>query len=194
RKNVIQYPRFTKLTIADIMKKYESIPKRLEEDYHSIKDDTPLVNVYTTGKVVVKGMLIPDDMLTHEIRTQAYKDDRERDEIHEATLLILVIPKTNKTTKDQENLSLVEGKILKEDVEKIVEGIKEKVDEVLYDIVPKIPLNATNDLIDDNLPWIVANVVKKEREALQVPVPTLISQEIAAHAPKIIKELFKSHM
>nr|GEW81642.1 hypothetical protein [Tanacetum cinerariifolium] len=34
----------------DIMAKYKSIPKRLEEDYHSIKDDTPLVNLYSTGK------------------------------------------------------------------------------------------------------------------------------------------------
>ncbi|GJR57405.1 hypothetical protein Tco_1499567 [Tanacetum coccineum] len=31
-----------KLIIADLMKKFPSIPKRLEEDYHSIKDDVPL--------------------------------------------------------------------------------------------------------------------------------------------------------
>ncbi|GKB56623.1 hypothetical protein Tco_0912809 [Tanacetum coccineum] len=36
------------------MEKYESVPKRLEEDYHTIKDDTPLVNVYTTGEVTPK--------------------------------------------------------------------------------------------------------------------------------------------
>ncbi|GJZ91580.1 hypothetical protein Tco_0663507 [Tanacetum coccineum] len=79
KKNAIQYPRFTKLINADIMAKYESIPKRLEEDYHSIKDDTPLVNVYTTGKVTMKGMLIPDDLLTNVIRdTQAYKDYVEK--------------------------------------------------------------------------------------------------------------------
>ncbi|GJW11568.1 putative ribonuclease H-like domain-containing protein [Tanacetum coccineum] len=42
KKNVIQYHHFTKLIIADIMAKFESVPKRLEEDYHSIKDDTPL--------------------------------------------------------------------------------------------------------------------------------------------------------
>ncbi|GJZ85694.1 hypothetical protein Tco_0651033 [Tanacetum coccineum] len=42
------------------------------------------------------------------------------------------------------------------------QGIKEKVDEVLHDIVPKIALNSNNDLIDDNLPRIVANAVKKE--------------------------------
>ncbi|GJR75918.1 hypothetical protein Tco_0088283 [Tanacetum coccineum] len=30
-------------------KKFLEIPKRIEEDYHSIKDDIPLVSMYTTG-------------------------------------------------------------------------------------------------------------------------------------------------
>ncbi|GKE21450.1 hypothetical protein Tco_1432962, partial [Tanacetum coccineum] len=75
KKNVIQYPRFTKLIIADLIEKFESIPKRLKEDYYTIKDDTSLMNVYTSGKVTVRGMLIPDDLLTNAIRdTQAYDD------------------------------------------------------------------------------------------------------------------------
>ncbi|GJU18586.1 hypothetical protein Tco_1146552 [Tanacetum coccineum] len=68
-KDVIQYPRFTKLIIAKLIKKYPSISSRLEEDYHSIKDDIPLVSVYTTGNVQVRGMLISDAFLTKEIRT-----------------------------------------------------------------------------------------------------------------------------
>nr|GEX34026.1 hypothetical protein [Tanacetum cinerariifolium] len=39
KKGVIQYPRFTKLIITDVMKKYPSIPQILDENYHSIKDD-----------------------------------------------------------------------------------------------------------------------------------------------------------
>ncbi|GJV71906.1 retrovirus-related pol polyprotein from transposon TNT 1-94 [Tanacetum coccineum] len=71
----IQYPRFIKLIIADLMKKFPNIPKRLEEDYHSIKDDVPLVSVYTTGNVSVRGMLIPDAFLTVEIReTNDFKE------------------------------------------------------------------------------------------------------------------------
>ncbi|GJX36665.1 hypothetical protein Tco_0248222 [Tanacetum coccineum] len=42
------------------MKKFHNIPKRIDEDYHSIKDDVPLVSVYTTGNVSARGMLIPD--------------------------------------------------------------------------------------------------------------------------------------
>ncbi|GJW86569.1 hypothetical protein Tco_0161909 [Tanacetum coccineum] len=42
KKDVIQYPRFTKLIIFDLMKKFAFTPQRLEEDYHSIKNDIPL--------------------------------------------------------------------------------------------------------------------------------------------------------
>ncbi|GJS46468.1 hypothetical protein Tco_0596589 [Tanacetum coccineum] len=43
KKEAIQYPHFIKLIIADLMKKFPNIPKRLKEDYHSIKDDVPLI-------------------------------------------------------------------------------------------------------------------------------------------------------
>ncbi|GJX14135.1 hypothetical protein Tco_0205893 [Tanacetum coccineum] len=51
-----------------MFKKFPEIPKRIEEDYHSIKDDIPLVSVYTIGDVRVRGMLIPDAFLIEEIR------------------------------------------------------------------------------------------------------------------------------
>ncbi|GJR61537.1 hypothetical protein Tco_1503699 [Tanacetum coccineum] len=75
KKEAIQYPHFIKLIIADLMKKFPNIPKRLEEDYHSIKDDVPLVSVYTTRNVLVRGMLIPDAFLTTEIwETNDFKE------------------------------------------------------------------------------------------------------------------------
>ncbi|GJV27926.1 ribonuclease H-like domain-containing protein [Tanacetum coccineum] len=49
-------------------------------------------------------------------------DDRERDEIHEATQLSLALHKTVKLAEEQENMAAVEEQLLKEDVEKIVEG------------------------------------------------------------------------
>ncbi|GKD70671.1 hypothetical protein Tco_1324761 [Tanacetum coccineum] len=69
-----------------------------------------------------------------------------------------------------------------------------RVDKVLQDIVPKTDSNATNDLIDDNLPRVVANVVKKEREASKATVTALIYKEFDDHVPKIIEELFKIYM
>ncbi|GKA76144.1 hypothetical protein Tco_0782522 [Tanacetum coccineum] len=68
KKEAIHYPRFNKLIIADLIKKFSEILQRIEEDYHSIKDDIPLVSVYTTGDVRVRGMLILDAFLTEEIR------------------------------------------------------------------------------------------------------------------------------
>ncbi|GKC15704.1 hypothetical protein Tco_1012486 [Tanacetum coccineum] len=38
-----------------------------DEDYYSIKDDIPLVSLYTIRNVLVRGMLIPDEFLTKEI-------------------------------------------------------------------------------------------------------------------------------
>ncbi|GJW02749.1 hypothetical protein Tco_1561605 [Tanacetum coccineum] len=85
-KDVIQYPRFTKLIIADLMKKFSNIPQRIDEDYHSIKDDVPLVSVYTTGNVLVRGMLILEKFLTEEIRaTNDYKD-------YETVFVNVVVP------------------------------------------------------------------------------------------------------
>ncbi|GJS59251.1 hypothetical protein Tco_0654035 [Tanacetum coccineum] len=75
KKESIQYPRFIKLIIFYLMNKFPNIPKRLEEDYHSIKDDVPLVSVYITGNVLVQGMLIPDAFLTAEVReTDDFKE------------------------------------------------------------------------------------------------------------------------
>ncbi|GJW35679.1 hypothetical protein Tco_0058599 [Tanacetum coccineum] len=71
----IQPSRFIKLIIADLMKKFPNIPQRIDEDYHFIKDDIPLVSVYTTGNVLVRGMLILDEFLIEEIHaTDDFKE------------------------------------------------------------------------------------------------------------------------
>nr|GEV66630.1 hypothetical protein [Tanacetum cinerariifolium] len=149
------YPRFTKLIIVDLMKKFDSIPQRLKEEYHSIKDYIFLVSVYTAGNMTVKGMLILVEFITDEIHaTKEYKeyvnvfvkkkrkqvadeissprkslkvtikqkktittlipppsDDRERDEIAEATLLSLTLHKTAIAAEAQENVTKVQEKL-----------------------------------------------------------------------------------
>ncbi|GJV44236.1 hypothetical protein Tco_1428772, partial [Tanacetum coccineum] len=75
QKDVIQYLRFTKLIIVDLMNKYPSVPPRLKDDYHSIKYDIPLMSVYTTENVTIREMLISDAFLTKEIHaTDDYKE------------------------------------------------------------------------------------------------------------------------
>nr|GEU95644.1 retrovirus-related Pol polyprotein from transposon TNT 1-94 [Tanacetum cinerariifolium] len=127
----------------------------VDKDYYSIKDDVPLVSVYTTGNVTVKGMLIADEFLTYDIRvTPKYKEtpnthrtptsatvaddvvqkkkrkqvaiETEMDEIAKATLLSLALHKTSKIAEEQENMEKVQEKIMVEDVEKIVEGENEE--------------------------------------------------------------------
>ncbi|GJR88966.1 hypothetical protein Tco_0212977 [Tanacetum coccineum] len=108
--------------------KFPSIPQRIEEDYHFIKDDIPLVSVYTTGNVTVRGMLISDEFFTDDIRaTKEYK----------------------------------------EYIKVFVGAIHKNVDNVLHDIIPKIASNATNDIIEDNLPKVLVEAVMKERDTFQ---------------------------
>ncbi|GKD90128.1 hypothetical protein Tco_1365635 [Tanacetum coccineum] len=62
---------------------FDSIPQRLEEDYHSIKDDIPLVSVYTIGDVLLKGMLIHVEFWAvnlGEISARSRRDLRSRPE------------------------------------------------------------------------------------------------------------------
>ncbi|GKC45104.1 hypothetical protein Tco_1062826, partial [Tanacetum coccineum] len=302
---MFKYPRFTKLITANIMEKFESIPKRIEEDYHSIKNDTLLVSVYTTRDVTVRGMLIMDILLTDAIRdTQTYKDyEEEINRVGVPTIQLEPVESTqwtNRTSRATKTTNLVdvvqkkkgkrvagetssprkslkiqfkhqkrptttppppsddrelEEQLLNEGVEKFFEGREEESDGTKFaDLVflsdddfgnrvepvshkknPKkidddddenkddrkddddiddndhighalIRNPRTGDIhtfqellkeyvdVKDNLPRIVANVVKKERESSRAGVPTLISQEFVTHAPKIIKELFRIHM
>nr|GEY10264.1 hypothetical protein [Tanacetum cinerariifolium] len=236
KKDQIQYPRFTKIIIANLIKKFPSIPRRLEEDYHSIKDDILLVSVYTTGNVTVRGMLIPEEFFTDDIRYLAIagdvvqkkrkrkktaretsspklslkisvkqfkssnthipplSDDREMDEESYANKTIFkeltdtVSPLTaaiktrrisNKYTYIQQALHRIckRQDIMINQMEKNFvtnrdfQAIHKNVNNVLHDVIPKIASNATNDIIEENLP-----------------------NECADHAPKLIEELFQSYI
>nr|GEV83081.1 hypothetical protein [Tanacetum cinerariifolium] len=135
KKNVIQYPRFTKLIIADLMKKYSSIPQILNEDYHSIKDDIPLISEYETVFVGVKvPMIQPQPVVstqgTHWTTPRSYSttlipppsDDKERDKIAKVTLLSLTLHKTDLAAEAQENVAKVPEKLAEEEIEKMVEA------------------------------------------------------------------------
>ncbi|GJT77744.1 hypothetical protein Tco_1044469 [Tanacetum coccineum] len=52
----------------------------------------------------------------------------------------------------------------------------------------------TDEIMQDNLHWLVVDVVKKEKERTKADVPALVSQEFVAHAPQIIEELFRTYM
>ncbi|GJV02132.1 hypothetical protein Tco_1335701 [Tanacetum coccineum] len=138
KKEAIQYPRFIKLMITDLMKKFPNIPQRVDEDYHSIKDDTPLVSVYTTGNVLVRGMLIPDEFLTEEIR--ATDDFKE----YETVFVGVDVP-----MNQPQPLFLPKERIEKldeEEIEKMVEGDE---DEESYASV-FVDSMINDDVVDDS--------------------------------------------
>nr|GFA42448.1 hypothetical protein [Tanacetum cinerariifolium] len=73
-------------------------------------------------------------------------------------------------------------------------NVHERVDKVLYEIIPQIASRATDDLIENNLKRVVADIVIQVRDAFQAEVHALISKEFVDHAPKIIEELIKIYM
>ncbi|GJV08212.1 hypothetical protein Tco_1345868 [Tanacetum coccineum] len=61
-------------------------------------------------------------------------------------------------------------------------------------IVLELTVTKTNEIIKKEMPRLVKLVVDKDREVSHVDVFGMVSKEFAAHAPKIIKELFRQHM
>nr|GEZ32466.1 hypothetical protein [Tanacetum cinerariifolium] len=70
KKDVIKYPRFTKIIIVDLMKKYPYISLRFKEDYHSIKDDIPLYDTVFVNVAVLMNQLkvVVDDENKEEMK------------------------------------------------------------------------------------------------------------------------------
>ncbi|GJR89720.1 retrovirus-related pol polyprotein from transposon TNT 1-94 [Tanacetum coccineum] len=183
----------------NVFQKKEAI--QIDEDYYSIKDDIPLVSVYTTGNVLVQGMLIPDAFLTEEIRvTDDFKeyetvfmnvdvpmnqlqpvvsiqgthrstpranrtptftasDDRERDEVAEATILSLTLHKTTLAAEAQENIAKVQEKLDEEKIQKMVKGDE---DEESYE--SEFADSVLNDDVDDSGTRIEPESYKKHPE------------------------------
>nr|GEY50718.1 hypothetical protein [Tanacetum cinerariifolium] len=104
-KDVIQYPHFTRLIITDLMKKFPNISKRIDMDYHSIKDDIPLsLKVTIRQKKVIEGEKDDDDsddrleLESHKKNPELVDDDDDKDEEKELTDTVLVLIAT--TSKD----------------------------------------------------------------------------------------------
>ncbi|GJY55338.1 hypothetical protein Tco_0454453 [Tanacetum coccineum] len=168
KKEAIQYPRFIKLIIDDLMKKFPNIPKRLEEDYHSIKDDVPLyetvfmkvaipmnqpqpvVSTQGNNKNTLRAPRTPT-VSASPLETKKRKrpagesssrkiiikrkkrstpsilpptDDRERDEMAEATLLSRTLHKTALDAEAKENIAKVQEMLVQEEeeIDKMVDG------------------------------------------------------------------------
>ncbi|GJT68067.1 hypothetical protein Tco_1019547 [Tanacetum coccineum] len=151
------------------MEKYPSIPRIHDKDYHSIKDDTLLVSVYSVGNVIFRGMQILDAFLTAEIRTtNDYKEYeivfvrvdvpmnqpqlivstqgtyRSSPRAHRTPTLTTTSPE-GKKRKQLAGETSSPGKPLKEEIEKMVEGDE---DEESY--ASEFADSMINDYVDDS--------------------------------------------
>ncbi|GKD49155.1 hypothetical protein Tco_1278131 [Tanacetum coccineum] len=145
KKESIQYHRFIKLIIADLMKKFPNIPKRLKEDYHSIKDDVPLLRtnrntprapktptVFASPQESKKRKQTARESSSRRVIIKNKKpntpsipppgDDRERDEMAKATILSLTLHKTALDAEAKENITKVQEILEQEEIDKLVDG------------------------------------------------------------------------
>ncbi|GJW44988.1 hypothetical protein Tco_0073787 [Tanacetum coccineum] len=103
---------------------------RLEEDYHSIKDDIPLGKKRKQSARETssprKSLKVTIKQKPKTISIPPPSDDREGDEIAEATLLSITMHKTALAAEAQENAAKVQEKLAEEEIEKMV---KKKDDE-----------------------------------------------------------------
>ncbi|GJU54071.1 hypothetical protein Tco_1227785, partial [Tanacetum coccineum] len=143
-----------------------------DEDYYSIKDDTPVVSVYSIGNVLFRGMRTPDAFLTVEIHaTDDYKEyetvfvgvdvpmnqpqpvvstqgtHRITPKAHRTPTLTTVSPqgkKRQQAAEAQENVAKVQEKLVEEEIKKMVEG---EEDEESY--ASEFADSMLNDDVDD---------------------------------------------
>ncbi|GKA92682.1 hypothetical protein Tco_0814607 [Tanacetum coccineum] len=219
-KDVIQYPRFTKLIIDDLMKKFPVIPQRLDEDYHSIKDDIPLQVVEgekdeESYASKFDASILDDDAdnsgnrldpRSHKenpevIHDDDVNDDEKKDEKEDDVRTHEMGSLENRTEKMQtpiptppryprRNLSSDKNIQVQSSSRSASQNVQASR---IYDQGHGTKI-ATNDLIEGNLKRVVADTVIQERDAIQSEVPALISKEFDAHAPKIIEELFMHYV
>ncbi|GKD25077.1 hypothetical protein Tco_1231291 [Tanacetum coccineum] len=198
KKEAIQYPRFIKLIITDVMMKFPNIPKRLEEDYHSIKDDILLISVYTTGNVLVRGMLIPDAFLTDEIReTNDFKE-------YEVVFLKEEIERIVEGEEDEESYaSAFADCVFNDDVDdtgcKIEPGShKEKLENIDDDVVEIEKETNVDDTSDKLLDEVVkekevnmsrSQEIRKEQKQTLIPSPIRSPRNVSSLDKTISEEL-----
>ncbi|GJY09755.1 retrovirus-related pol polyprotein from transposon TNT 1-94 [Tanacetum coccineum] len=166
----IQYPCFIKLIVADLMKKFPDIPKMLEEDYHSIKDDVQLE--YETVFIKVD---VPMNQPQPVVSTQGMH--RITPSTHSSPIISASPPETKKRKKITGESKVVDdddNETEKKDDEmgRRVPTTKfwethNKIDDILHEVIPQIAENVTNDLIEANLKPCIVNTIIEDRDAFR---------------------------
>ncbi|GJV31807.1 hypothetical protein Tco_1392207 [Tanacetum coccineum] len=194
------------VSYQDLMKKFPSIPSRIEEDYHSIKDDIPLVSVYTTGNVTVRGMLIPNAFLTNEIR--AIEDYKEYETVFVNVVVLINQPQpvvstqgTHRSHKKHPEV-VVDDDNNKEEKKDEMEGNEvgsldtrtEKM-QTLNPITPRSPrINLSSDKniaqeLTDTISLSTPTTSKDSHMQSIFPASTIIFQKVHGKVDQVLHEI-----
>ncbi|GJU67704.1 hypothetical protein Tco_1253963 [Tanacetum coccineum] len=201
-KDVIQYPRFTKLIIADLMKKFPSIPLRLGKDYHSIKDDIPLssgkkrkqsAGETSSPQKLLKVTIKQKQVVEGEKDVESYADKFAASMIHD--------DEEKKDEKEGDEMGSLETR---------TEKMKTLIPTTLGS--PRINLSLDKNIAQeftDTVSLSTATTSKYPHKKRRISskynhlpgalrrmctLPALISKEFDAQAPQILEELFKNYI
>nr|GEW34135.1 hypothetical protein [Tanacetum cinerariifolium] len=206
KKEAIQYPRFIKLIIVDLMKKFPEIPQRIEEDYHSIKDNILLEIRVTDDFKEYETVFINIDVLINQRNRLFLPNER----IATVSPTTATTSKDSSTTKHKKRVISYKTKTLPGSIAgmyqrrgQIYSHIKNKfinheffmskIQEVLdhcNKVIPEITFAKTIEMIREEMPRLVNLVVNKDREVDPINAQEMIAKEFATHGPKMIEELF----
>ncbi|GKD20874.1 hypothetical protein Tco_1222577 [Tanacetum coccineum] len=212
KKEAIQYPRFITLIIADLMKKLPDIPQMIDEDDHSIKDDTQLeIEKMVEGDEDEESyasefvdLVLNDDVDDSgtKIEPGRYKEnlknvDNDDDEIEKEKKDEEI--EKGKNDDNVEKRMRRHGQIWSHIKNKFIthEIFMSEIREVLNhcnNVVPEMTFAKTNEMIKEEIPCLVNLTVNKDREVDPINAQEMIATEFATHGPKMIDELFQKHM
>ncbi|GJR40640.1 hypothetical protein Tco_1216324, partial [Tanacetum coccineum] len=199
KKEVLQYPRFIKLIVAYLMKKSPNIPKRLEEDYHSIKDDVPLIremNDFKEYEMVFMKVDVLMNQLQPVVSTQG--THRITPSAHRSPTIssspLKIVEKDDDDSKDR-----IEPESHKDNPKVVVDDDdkeREQKDDEMGRALRRMCMHQGSMIqdIETNLKPCIVNTIIEDRDAFRSEVPAFISKEFKAHALAIIEELFKNHV
>ncbi|GJT80768.1 hypothetical protein Tco_1055110 [Tanacetum coccineum] len=194
KKVAIQYPRFIKLIITDVMMKFPKIPKRLEEDYHSIKDD--ILERDALAKATLLSLTLHKTALEAEARENIAKVQEKLDEEE--------IERIVKGEEGEESYaSAFADCVFNDDVDdtgcKIEPGShKEKLENIDDDVVEIEKETNVDDTSDKLLDEVVkekevnmsrSQEIRKEQKQTLIPSPIRSPRNVSALDKTISEEL-----
>ncbi|GJQ89152.1 hypothetical protein Tco_0000291 [Tanacetum coccineum] len=194
KKESIQYPRFIKLIITDLMKKFPNIPKRLEEDYHSIKDDVPLIRE-------------TDDFKEYEtVFMKKRKKIAGEYSSPQQSLKITIKQKQTVEKDDDDSEDMIEPESHKDNPEELTDIVSNSTTSTFKHSQVKKRISKKYS----HLPGALRRMCRRQDYMIQDmerkcvttakfwethnKIDDILHEEFKAHAPAIIEELFKNYV